>query len=80
MMAERPEQGDRGFIGWTPRSDSATLVEHILSVVHYYRAGGYPEPTVRDVSRTHIDPADVWQHVGKRESACPDSLYMQLAP
>jgi hypothetical protein len=36
-------------LGWTPRSDSATLVEHILSVVHYYRAGGYPAPIVRDV-------------------------------
>ena len=37
-------------LGWTPRSDSATLVEHILSVVHYYRGGGYPAPIVRDVN------------------------------
>jgi hypothetical protein len=37
-------------LGWTPRrSDSAALVEHILSVVHYYRASGYPAPIVLDV-------------------------------
>jgi len=43
------EQGDRGFIAWKPRSDSKQLVEHILSVVHYYRDKGYPAPTSRDV-------------------------------
>jgi hypothetical protein len=43
------EQGDRGFITWKPRSDSGKLVEHILSVVHYYRDNGYPAPTSRDV-------------------------------
>src|SRR5215208_1575499 len=42
-------EGDRGFIDWSPRSDSKQVVEDILSVVHYYREGGHPAPTVRDV-------------------------------
>ena len=48
-MTAKTDQGDRGYIDWTPRSDSKQLVEDILSVVHYYRDGGYPAPTVRDV-------------------------------
>src|SRR5215211_7605697 len=48
-MAGKTEQGDRGYIDWTPRTDSKQLVEDILSVVHYYRDGDYPAPTVRDV-------------------------------
>jgi hypothetical protein len=48
-VTAKTDQGDRGYIDWTPRSDSKQLVEDILSVVHYYRDGGYPAPTVRDV-------------------------------
>jgi hypothetical protein len=48
-VTAKTDQGDRGYINWTPRSDSKELVEDILSVVHFYRDGGYPAPTVRDV-------------------------------
>jgi hypothetical protein len=41
------EEGDRGFIDWTPNARSGELPDQILSVVHSYR--GYPAPTVRDV-------------------------------
>jgi len=41
------EEGDRGFIGWSPNARSGELPDQILSVVHSYR--GYPAPTVRDV-------------------------------
>ncbi len=45
----RPDQGDRGYIDWGPQKGSEELVGQILSVVHYYRDGGYPAPTVRDI-------------------------------
>lgn len=48
-MATRTDQGDRGYIAWGPNAASKQLVEDILSVVHYYRDGDYPAPTVRDV-------------------------------
>jgi hypothetical protein len=43
------EQGDRGFIDWKPQKRSIPFIEHILSVVNYYRDNGYPAPTARDV-------------------------------
>jgi hypothetical protein len=47
--AAQSGQGAKGFIDWRPDKDSKELVEQILSVVHYYRDGGYPAPTVRDI-------------------------------
>jgi hypothetical protein len=46
---DRREQGDRGFIDWTPRADSRVMVGQILSVIQNYRDQGVPAPTVRDV-------------------------------
>jgi hypothetical protein len=43
------DQADRGFIEWTPRSDSALMVQQILSQIQIYRDQGVPAPTVRDV-------------------------------
>jgi hypothetical protein len=42
-------ENDRGFIEWSPRGDSLELVEQISTVVQFYRRGGYPAPTVRDI-------------------------------
>lgn len=49
MSTEALKQGDRGFIDWEPQKRSVPFIEHILSVVNYYRDNGYPAPTVRDV-------------------------------
>jgi len=48
-MHTASDQGDRGFIDWKPQKRSIPLIEHILSVVNYYRDYDYPAPTCRDV-------------------------------